>query len=87
MKHAVKKVRFAADRSVTFGNFMDKLSQVYGDKTCFILDRPLRYSFMPGERHSFEQWREYTDRVANVLANDLGVEKGDRVVVDMSNRM
>ena len=87
MKHAVKKVRFAADRSVTFGNFMDKLSEVYGDKTCFILDRPLRYSFMPGERHSFEQWREYTDRVANVLANDLGVEKGDRVVVDMSNRM
>jgi long-chain acyl-CoA synthetase len=87
MKHAVKKFRFAADRSVTFGNFMDKLAEIYGDKTCFILDRPLRYSFMPGERHSFEQWREYTDRVANVLAGDLGIEKGDRVVVDMSNRM
>jgi len=87
MRHAVKKIRFAADRSVTFGNFMDKLAETYGDKTCFILDRPLRYSFMPGERHSFEQWREYTDRVANVLANDLGVRKGDRVVVDMSNRM
>jgi len=72
---------------VTFGNFMDKLAETYGDKTCFILDRPLRYSFMPGERHSFEQWREYTDRVANVLANDLGIRKGDRVVVDMSNRM
>ncbi|HEY5503480.1 MAG TPA: AMP-binding protein [Candidatus Anoxymicrobiaceae bacterium] len=87
MRHAVKKIRFAADRSVTFGNFMDKLAETYGDKTCFILDRPLRYSFMPGERHSFEQWREYTDRVANVLANDLGIRKGDRVVVDMSNRM
>ncbi len=87
MRHAVKKIRFAADRSVTFGNFMDKLAETYGDKTCFILDRPLRYSFMPGERHSFKQWREYTDRAANVLANDLGIQKGDRVVVDMSNRM
>jgi len=87
MKHAVKKIRFAADRSVTFGNFMDKLAETYGSKTCFVLDRPLSYSFMPGMSHSFEQWREYTDRVANVFANDLGVRKGDRVVVDMSNRM
>jgi long-chain acyl-CoA synthetase len=47
----------------------------------------MTYSFMTGERQSFKQWREYTDRMANVLSNDLGVEKGDRVVVDMSNRM
>lgn len=87
MNHTLKKVRFAADRSVTFGNFMDKLSEIYGDKTCFILDRPLKYSFMSGTSQSFAQWREYTDRMANVLAKDLGVKKGERVIVDMSNRM
>jgi long-chain acyl-CoA synthetase len=87
MMHALKKVRFAADRSVTFGNFMDKLAQTYGDKTCFIVDRPIDYTFMTGTRHSFEQWREYVDRMANVLVNDLGVKRGERVIVDMSNRM
>jgi len=87
MSHVLKKVRFAADRSVTFGNFMDKLAAIYGDKTCFILDRPMDYSFMTGTEQSFNDWREYTDRMANVLANDLGVKKGERVIVDMSNRM
>jgi long-chain acyl-CoA synthetase len=87
MLHAVKKFQIAADRSITFGNFMDKLADTYGEKTCFILDRPMKYSFMLGNRQSFNQWREYTDRVANVLANDLGVQKGERVIVDMSNRM
>ena len=87
MRHAVKKIRFAADRSVTFGNFMDKLAQTYGDKTCFILDRPMDYAFMSGMSQSFNQWREYTDRMAHVLAEDLGVERGERVIVDMSNRM
>jgi long-chain acyl-CoA synthetase len=87
MNHALKKIRFAADRSVTFGNFMDKLAATYGEKTCFIVDRPVDYSFMTGTRHSFEKWREYTDRMANVLVDELGVKKGDRVIVDMSNRM
>jgi len=87
MSHLVKKFRIAADRSITFGNFMDKLADMYGDKTCFILDRPMKYSFMTGDRQSYNQWREYTDRVANVLVKDLGVQPGERVIVDMSNRM
>ena len=85
--HALKKWRIALDRSITFGNFMDKLADTYGDKTCFKLDRPLDYSFMKGREQTFPQWREFVDRMANVLAGDLGVEPGERVVVDMSNRM
>ncbi len=87
MKHALKKIKFAADRGVTFGNFMDKLAETYGDQTCFILDRPIDYSFMSGTRQSFEQWREFTDRMAHVVTEELGIRKGERVIVDMSNRM
>lgn len=79
-------IKVAADRSITFGNFMDKLADVYGDKTCFILDRPMDYSFMSGKEQTFRQWREFTDRAAKVFS-DLGVEKGERVLVDLSNRM
>ncbi len=84
--HLLDNIKVAADRSITFGNFMDKLAAVYGDKTCFILDRPMEYSFMSGMKQSFNQWREFTDRAAKVFA-DLGVEKGERVLVDLSNRM
>ncbi|MBU1669866.1 MAG: AMP-binding protein [Actinobacteria bacterium] len=83
----MNNIKVAADRSITFGNFMDRLAEVYGDKTCFHLDRPLDYSFMSGESQTFEQWREFVDRMANVFEKDLDVRKGDRVVVDMSNRI
>lgn len=82
----LKNIKVAADRSLTFGNFMDRLEEVYGDKTCFILDRPLHYSFLSGTTGNFHQWREFTDRMANVFS-DLGIEKGERVLVDLSNRM
>jgi acyl-CoA synthetase (AMP-forming)/AMP-acid ligase II len=83
----LNNIKVAADRSITFGNFMDRLADVYGDKICFYLDRPVEYSFMSGDTQTFNQWREFVDRMANVFANDLGVKKGDRVVVDMSNRI
>lgn len=85
--HLVDNIKVAADRSITFGNFMDRLAEVYGDKICFYLDRPVDYSFISGDSQTFNQWREFVDRMANVFANDLGVKKGDRVVVDMSNRI
>ncbi len=82
----LKNIRVAADRSLTFGNFMDRLAAVYGDKVAFILDRPVRYSFLSGNEATFHQLRELTNRTANVLS-DLGVEKGERVLIDLSNRM
>ncbi len=85
--HKLNNVRIAADRSITFGNFMNKLAKVYGDKTCFILDRPLDYSFLSGLKGTFKQYCEFTDRVAHVVKHDLGVQPGERVLVDLSNRM
>ena len=87
LKHTVTKFRMAFDRSVTFGNFLDRAAELYGDKTCFILDRPLDYSFMPGIEHSYLQWQGFVNRMANVLRDEVGVREGDRVVVDTSNRM
>ena len=57
LKHTATKFKMAFDRTVTFGNFMDKAAGLYGDKTCFILDRPLEYSFMPGSEHTYLQWQ------------------------------
>jgi long-chain acyl-CoA synthetase len=87
MGHMLNNIKVAADRSITFGNFMNKLADVYGDKTCFILDRPLDYSFLSGMQGTYRQWCEFTDRIAHVVKHDLGVEKGERVLVDLSNRM
>ncbi len=87
MGHKLNNIKVAADRSITFGNFMNKLADVYGDKTCFILDRPLDYSFLSGMQGTYKQWCEFTDRVAHVMKHDLGIEKGERVLVDLSNRM
>ncbi len=85
--HLLKKISIARDDSITFGNFVDKVAEMYGDSTCFILDRPVEYSFISGTEPSYIQWKEFTDRMAHVLEDDLGVKKGDRVIVDMSNRM
>ncbi len=85
--HKLNNFRIAADRTITFGNFMDKLAAVYGDKTCFILDRPLDYSFLSGLTGTYKQWCEFTNRVAHVVKHDLGVKPGERVLVDLSNRM
>jgi len=85
--HLLKKINIARDDSITFGNFVDKVAEMYGDNTCFILDRPVEYSFISGTEPSYSQWKEFTDRMSHVLEDDLGVKKGDRVIVDMSNRM
>lgn len=88
LKHTVKNFKMAFDRSVTFGNFLDKATDLYGDKTCSILDRPLDYSFMSGgTEHSYREWQEFVNRMANVLRDEVGIQKGERVIVDMSNRM
>ena len=85
--NVTKKWKMALDRSVTFANFVDRAADLYGDRTSFILDRPLEYEFMQGVRHSNVQWLGFIDRMANVLVDELGVRKGDRVVVDLSNRI
>ena len=85
--HILKKIRMARDKSITFGNFTDKVAEVYGDKMCFILDRPMEYSFLSGTEPTFVDWKGFTNRMAHVLESELGVKKGDRVIVDMSNRM
>lgn len=85
--HTLKKFKIALARDITFGNFVDRVAEVYGDKTCFILDRPLDYSFLSGTEPTYGDWLGFVNRMAHVLEDDLGVREGDRVIVDMSNRM
>jgi acyl-CoA synthetase (AMP-forming)/AMP-acid ligase II len=85
--NVTRKWKMALDRSVTFANFVDRAADLYGDRTSFILDRPVAWDFMPGTEHSYIQWQGFVHRMAAVLTEELGVRKGDRVVVDMSNRI
>lgn len=87
IEHTFKKFRMAFDREVHFGNFIDKVAEMYGDKTCFILDTSLDYSFMSGDRHSYTEWLGFVNRMANVLRDEIGIKAGERVIVDMSNRI
>jgi len=87
LTHTFKKFRVAFDKEVHFGNFIDKVTDMYGDKTCFILDTSLDYSFMSGDRHSYVEWLGFVNRMANALRDEIGIKAGDRVVVDMSNRI
>ncbi len=87
IEHIFKKFKMAFDRGVHFGNFIDRVADLHGDKTCFILDTSLDYSFMRGDRHSYVEWLGFVNRMANVLKHEIGIRAGDRVIVDMSNRI
>jgi long-chain acyl-CoA synthetase len=62
------------NKELTFTRF-DRMAERYGNKTAVVY---------LGERFSYSRLRELSERFAGALA-DLGVEKGDRVMVYISN--
>ena len=73
-------------RSLSTTNFVDRLSEVHGDRPVFYLDRELGYSFFSGSMVSYRTLSRFTNRIGNALLS-LGVRKGDRVGLATYNRV
>ena len=67
-------------------NFTDRLAEVYGDRTLFLLDRPLSASYFTGDVLSFREVNRLVRRAASMLQK-LGVKRGDRVALATLNRI
>lgn len=83
----LEKLRMSLYRDVTMANHVEKLAELYGDKSGFIVEEPLPYEIYAGHgtRFSYGEWVRFTGRVANVLREKLGVRKGDRVAIIPGN--
>ena len=78
---------FIRDRSrLNFATWLDRLVDLYGDRTAFALDRPIDYPGFAGDVLSYRDVGRLVNRMAHVL-RALGVRKGDRVGMITVNRI
>lgn len=71
---------------ITTANFLDHLTELYGDKTIVLLEEKTNYSFLNTDVLSYRNLLEIANRMGNAL-KELGIRRGDRVVVYMRNRL
>ena len=71
---------------ISASNFMDHLAELMGDRTIILLEEPTEYGFLETTEISYENLAEIMNRMGNSL-RDLGVRRGDRIVVYMRNRL
>ncbi|MCJ7652437.1 MAG: acyl--CoA ligase, partial [Actinobacteria bacterium] len=80
------KFKVLLNPRLNLANFWDETTKVYGDKTMGYLDEPLEYRFMPKGELSYRDSLTLVNKMGNML-RDLGVCRGDRVVIAMGNRI
>lgn len=82
-----EKLRMALYRDVTMASHVDKLAELYGDEAGFMVEEPLPYDIFEGHGTCFNygEWVHFTNRVANIMREKLGIEKGDRVAIIPGN--
>ena len=80
------KFKVLLNPRLNLANFWDETTKVYGDKTMGYLDEPLEYRFMPKGELSYRDSLTLVNKMGNAL-RDLGVCRGDRVVIAMGNRI
>jgi fatty-acyl-CoA synthase len=71
---------------INYANFVDKLVDLYKDRTAFVLDKPIDYPGFSGDVLSYRDVGRLVNRMAAVLQR-LGVRKGDRVGMITMNRI
>ena len=71
---------------LNFATWVDKLVDLYGDRTAFALDKPIDYPGFSGDVLSYRDVGRMVNRMAHAL-RELGVRKGDRVGMITVNRI
>lgn len=77
---------FLKTKEINLVNLVDRVTDVYGDKTAFILEEPVDYPFLKTDTITYNQVQDYVKRLASSM-KALGVARGDRVAVYTSNRI
>jgi long-chain acyl-CoA synthetase len=82
----LEKLRIFLDNSITMANFFERIGRFYGNRST-LLDTPLEYITVSGKELSHEDGVRFSCRVSQVLAERLGLRKGDVVGVCTSNNV
>jgi acyl-CoA synthetase (AMP-forming)/AMP-acid ligase II len=69
-----------------FATWLDRLVDLYGNRTAFALDRPIDYPGFSGDVVSYRDVGRLVNRMAHAL-RALGVRRGDRVGMITANRI
>lgn len=82
-----EKLRMLLARNGTVSNHVEMLASLYGDKSGFMVEEPLPYKIYEGHGNyfSYKDWVTFSSRIANVMKDKLGIEKGDRVAIIPGN--
>jgi len=83
----LEKLRLYRDDSITLANFAEKVGEVYGWRGRTLLDMPLEYRTLSGPELSARQGLQFACRVSRVLAERVGVQRGDVVGVYTNNNV
>ena len=75
--------------SLTVANLVDRAAAKFGDKPFIFFDQPMQYENLgPGPdatSASFTEALEFTNTIAAVMRDELGVRPGDRIAVALTN--
>jgi acyl-coenzyme A synthetase/AMP-(fatty) acid ligase len=71
---------------LNYATFVDRIVDLYGSRTAFVLDQPISYPGFSGETLSFLDVGRLVNRMAHAL-RELGVRRGDRVGMVTVNRV
>jgi acyl-CoA synthetase (AMP-forming)/AMP-acid ligase II len=81
-----RRVFLREHRLLNYATWLDRLVELWGDRTAFVLDRPIDYPGFAGEILSYRDVGALVNRMAHAL-RALGVRKGDRVAMITMNRI
>jgi len=66
-------------------NMMQRAAEKHGDRVFVSFERPLQYRMFEGDAITFSQGVKVVDTLANALHDKLGIRKGDRVALVLTN--
>ncbi|MEW5944557.1 MAG: AMP-binding protein [bacterium] len=81
----IKELVFGGGR-INMSNWLDILTEVYGDRASIYLEKELDYPFFKGKTITYRAAMEFVNRIGNALLKQ-GIGEGDRVVLITSNRV
>lgn len=80
------KFKVITNPRLTMANLWDETAKVYGDRVVADLEESLEYRCLPKDQLTYRENLFLINKMGNVL-RDLGVDRGDRVVIPMGNRV